>query len=106
MAHAAALPIITAESGLTRYLEEIRRFEESARAAGVSNEMTLAARYALCAALDEAVLSTPWGAHTEWSQQTLLVTLHREAWGGEKFFEMLSRISQDPGRHIDLMELQ
>jgi RNA polymerase sigma-32 factor len=26
MAHAAALPIITAESGLTRYLEEIRRF--------------------------------------------------------------------------------
>jgi type VI secretion system protein ImpK len=51
-------------------------------------------------------LSTPWGAQTEWSQQTLLVTLHREAWGGEKFFEMLSRISQDPGRHIDLMELQ
>jgi RNA polymerase sigma-32 factor len=26
MAHAAAVPIITAESGLTRYLEEIRRF--------------------------------------------------------------------------------
>ena len=26
MAHAAALPIITAENGLTRYLEEIRRF--------------------------------------------------------------------------------
>src|SRR2546421_10350776 len=26
MAHAAALPILTGESGLTRYLEEIRRF--------------------------------------------------------------------------------
>src|SRR2546422_1372168 len=26
MAHAAALPLLTAESGLTRYLEEIRRF--------------------------------------------------------------------------------
>src|SRR6267143_2247781 len=26
MAHAAALPILTAESGLTRYLEEIRRY--------------------------------------------------------------------------------
>jgi type VI secretion system protein ImpK len=36
----------------------------------------------------------------------LLVALHREAWGGEKFFEMLDRISQDPTRHIDLMELQ
>ena len=26
MAHAAAMPIVTAEGGLTRYLEEIRRF--------------------------------------------------------------------------------
>jgi type VI secretion system protein ImpK len=87
-------------------LEEIRRFEERARAAGVSSEVTRAARYALCASLDEAVLSTPWGAQSEWAQQTLLVALHREAWGGEKFFEMLDRVSQDPGQHIDLMELQ
>jgi type VI secretion system protein ImpK len=35
-----------------------------------------------------------------------LVALHREAWGGEKFFDMLERISQDPARYIDLMELQ
>ena len=34
------------------------------------------------------------------------MALHREAWGGEKFFEMLDRISQDPARHLDLMELQ
>jgi type VI secretion system protein ImpK len=87
-------------------LDEIKRFEERARAAGVSPEVTRAARYALCASLDEAVLSTPWGAQSEWAQQTLLVALHREAWGGEKFFEMLDRISQDPGQHIDLMELQ
>jgi type VI secretion system protein ImpK len=87
-------------------LEEIRRFEERARAAHIPNEVVLAARYALCAALDEAVLSTPWGAHSEWAQQTLLVALHREAWGGEKFFDMLGRIVQEPSRHIDLMELQ
>ena len=87
-------------------LDEIRRFEDRARAGGVQNEVVLAARYALCAGLDEAVLSTPWGAQSEWGQQTLLVALHREAWGGEKFFEMLDRISADPKRHIDLMELQ
>src|SRR5687767_10244759 len=93
--------------GLRRFtLDEIRRFEERARSSGVPNESVLAARYALCAALDEAVLSTPWGAQSEWAQQPLLVALHREAWGGEKFFEMLDRISQDPNRHIDLMELQ
>jgi type VI secretion system protein ImpK len=91
---------------LRRYaLDEIRRFEDRARASGVANEVVLAARYALCAALDEAVLSTPWGAQSEWAQQTLLVALHREAWGGEKFFDMLDRLAQDPKRHIDLMEL-
>jgi type VI secretion system protein ImpK len=94
-------------AGLRRHvLDEIRRFEERARTSGVASEVVLAARYALCAGLDEAVLSTPWGAHSEWAQQTLLVVLHREAWGGEKFFDMLERISQDPGRHVDLMELQ
>jgi type VI secretion system protein ImpK len=93
--------------GLRRHaLDEIRRFEEQARSSGVQNEVVLAARYALCAGLDEAVLSTPWGAQSEWAQHPLLVALHREAWGGEKFFEMLDRISLDPARHIDLMELQ
>ena len=48
--------------GLRRHaLEEIRRFEEQARSSGVPNEVVLAARYALCAGLDEAVLSTPVG---------------------------------------------
>ena len=45
-------------------LEEIRRFEENARSAGIANEVIIAGRYALCAALDEAVLATPWGAHS------------------------------------------
>jgi type VI secretion system protein ImpK len=87
-------------------LDEMRRFEEHARRSGLQNEVVLAARYVLCAALDEAVLSTPWGGHSEWAQHPLLVALHREAWGGEKFFDMLDRISADPSRHIDLMELQ
>jgi len=92
--------------GLRRYvLDEIRHFEERAASSGISNDIVIPARYALCAALDEAVLSTPWGAQSEWAQQNLLVALHREASGGEKFFEMLDRVSRDPARFIDLMEL-
>jgi type VI secretion system protein ImpK len=72
----------------------------------VASEVVLAARYALCAALDEAVLSTPWGGQSEWAHQTLLNALHREAWGGQKFFEMLQRISNDPTRYRELMEVQ
>jgi type VI secretion system protein ImpK len=89
-----------------RALDEVRRFEDQARESGVRNEIVLAARYVLCAALDEAVLSTPWGSQSEWTQTSLLSTLHREVWGGEKFFEMLDRIMPDPARHIDLIELQ
>jgi type VI secretion system protein ImpK len=93
--------------GLRRQaLEEIRRFEERAARAGVANEQVVAARYVLCATLDEAVLATPWGGQSEWSQHTLLVTLHGEAWGGEKFFDMLTRTWDQPARFIDLMELQ
>ena len=87
-------------------LHEIRRFEDQARAAGVASEIVTAARYVLCAHLDEAVLSTPWGSQSEWAQHPLLVTLHREAWGGEKFFDMLDRVSTDPGKYINLLELQ
>ena len=102
-----SVPAAMDVAGLRRHvLDEIRRFEEQARGAGIRNEIVLAARYALCAALDEAVLSTPWGAQSEWSQHPVLVALHREAWGGEKFFEMLTRISADPARHLDLLELQ
>jgi type VI secretion system protein ImpK len=94
-------------AGLRRNaLDEIHQFEEQARASRVSNEVVLAARYVLCAALDEAVLSTPWGNQSEWAQHPLLVALHREAWGGEKFFDMLDRTSKDPAKFIDLMELQ
>ena len=94
-------------AGLRRQaLEQVREFEERARAGGVATETVLAARYVLCSALDEAVLSTPWGGQSDWGGQGLLVTLHRETWGGEKFFDMLQKISGDPVRHIDLMELQ
>jgi type VI secretion system protein ImpK len=93
--------------GLRRQaLEEIRRFEDRATRAGVPADLIVAARYALCATLDEAVLATPWGGQSEWSQQTLRVTLHGETWGGEKYFDMLLRTWDQPARFIDLMELQ
>ena len=86
-------------AGLRRHtLEEIRRFEDQARSAGVPDKVGLSARYALCAGLDEAVVSTPWGHQSDWAQHPLLIQLHREAWGGEKFFDMLESISKDPAR--------
>lgn len=94
-------------AGLRRHaMDALRRFEDQARGAGVANETVMAGRYALCASLDESVMSTPWGGQSEWAQNPLLVTLHREAWGGEKFFDVLERVAREPGKFADLLELQ
>lgn len=87
-------------------LEEVQLFESRAGAAGVPADIISAARYVLCATLDEAALSTPRGAESEWAQNPLLVVFHREAWGGEKFFDVLQRASGQSTRFIDLIELQ
>jgi type VI secretion system protein ImpK len=83
---------------------DIQAFEARARAAGVSPEKTVGARYALCTLLDEVVASTPWGSGV-WSKQSLLVMFHNEAWGGEKFFLLISRLAQTPAANRDLLEL-
>jgi type VI secretion system protein ImpK len=51
------------------------------------------------------VLKTPWGRASEWSENSLLITFHNETWGGEKFFELLDAIIQDPRKNLDLLEL-
>jgi len=86
-------------------VQEVRAFEDRARRAGVPAEDVLAARYALCTVIDEAVLNTPWGAQSGWASQSLLVTFHREASGGEKFFQILERVRGEPQRYGALLEL-
>ena len=65
----------------------------------------MAARYALCTVIDEAVLNTPWGAQSDWAGQSLLVTFHRESGGGDKFFRILERVIGEPTRYVALLEL-
>lgn len=84
---------------------EIRNFEDQLRRAAVPAEDVLAARYALCTVIDEAVLNTPWGARSSWAGQSLLVTFHRESAGGEKFFQILDRVMREASRYVALLEV-
>ena len=86
-------------------VESIKRFEASARALGLPNEQVVAARYVLCTLLDESASSTPWGGSGAWSAQSLLVHFHNEAWGGEKVFQLLTRLAENPSQHRNLLEL-
>jgi type VI secretion system protein ImpK len=86
-------------------VEQVQLFERRARESQVQPETVMAARYALCTALDETAAKTPWGGGGQWSRHSLLVTFHNETWGGEKFFQVLARLVQDPKKHLDLIEL-
>lgn len=92
--------------GLHRQLvSAIRQFEETARSKAIKPEIVLSARYILCAALDEAVLNTPWGAESAWTQRTLLSMFHNETNGGEKFFALLERVNAYPAENLEILEL-
>ena len=86
-------------------IDEIRQFEQRCKQAGLPFEMIIGARYCICSALDEAAAQTPWGTRGVWSGNGMLVTFHNESWGGEKFFQLLSRISQSPAQHLWLLEV-
>jgi type VI secretion system protein ImpK len=86
-------------------VHEIRTFEEKVRTGGVVAEDILVARYILCTYVDSAVLNTPWGAQSDWAGQSLLVTFHKEVSGGEKFFQIIDRLTPNARRYIDLIEL-
>ncbi|MFZ4622906.1 MAG: DotU family type VI secretion system protein [Rhodoferax sp.] len=86
-------------------VEQVQLFERRAREVPLPQETVIGARYALCTALDETAAKTPWGGGGAWSRHSLLVTFHNETWGGEKFFQVLARLVQDPKKHIDLIEM-
>ena len=82
----------------------LRRFDADARGANLAPEVVVSARYVLCAALDEAILNTPWGERSGWARASLLSLFHNETFGGEKVFQILDRVQQRPGTYLDLLE--
>jgi type VI secretion system protein ImpK len=83
----------------------MRRFESEALATGMDTRSLRAARYALCATIDDLVLSTPWGSASSWAQQSMTSIFHNEVTGGERFFEILDQMQQDLGHHAPVVEL-
>ena len=88
-----------------RLCDEIKLFEKKATEAAIRPEIVLSARYSLCAALDEIVLNTPWGSESAWPQRTLLSIFHNETSGGEKFFQLLDRMLEQPAENLYILEL-
>ena len=88
-----------------RLVLAVTQFETRALQGGVENSQVMSARYVLCSVIDEAVVTTPWGAQSEWSKMSLLSRFHNETFGGEKVFQLLERLTRDPVKHLAMLEL-
>ena len=88
-----------------RLCDELDSFVKVALHDGIENGQVSSARYVLCTVIDEAVVTTPWGKESQWSQTSLLSRFHKETSGGEKFFLLLERLSKDPAKNLPMLEL-
>jgi len=88
-----------------RAVQAMRRFEQQSRDTGVPIELLRPAHYALCASLDDVVLNTPWGSTGVWDARSLVSTFHQEVRSGERFFDLLTQMRQNPGRFLPVIEL-
>ena len=85
-------------------VSEVRNFENRALQESIDPQSVKVARYAICATLDDVVLNTPWGGTSDWAQQSMVGTFHRETVGGDRFYDLLARLEKSPGQNIDLLE--
>jgi type VI secretion system protein ImpK len=83
----------------------LKLFDVRALNDGVESSQVMGARYVLCTVIDEAVVTTPWGNESEWSQMSLLSSFHNETFGGEKFFQLLDHQSKSPIKNLPMLEL-
>ncbi len=89
----------------SRVVNEVKKFERAALNSGASPEAVRAARYAMCATVDDLVLNTPWGSRSLWTSRSMVGTFHNETSGGKRFFDILSHLEKDAERNIDVLEL-
>ncbi|MDD5158802.1 MAG: type IVB secretion system protein IcmH/DotU [Sulfuricurvum sp.] len=85
-------------------IEEIDAFTQNAAKQNVENSQVLVARYLLCTFLDELICTTHWGKNNDWARDSLLGHFYRETYGGEKFFQLLTKLLASPANNIHLLE--
>ena len=88
-----------------RVVAEINTFERKITPLGLSLQTIRAARYALCATIDDVVLNTPWGSRSLWNQRSMVGQFHNEVVGGDRFWDLLNELKRNAAVNLDLLEL-
>ncbi|KWK69071.1 type IVB secretion system protein IcmH/DotU [Burkholderia stagnalis] len=89
--------------------QELRMFLRVCRELQLPSDDVARASYCLSAALDEAAMQTRWGrgegTGTEWQASSLAVAMGHDRQGGDRVFQMIDEVLNEPREHLDLLEL-
>lgn len=83
---------------------EVKAFENKAQTLGFPPSIILAAKFVICALLDELIAITLWPELT-WEKYSLVANFQLDPPNEEKFFLILETSLQDAAENIDLLEL-
>ena len=86
--------------------QELDAFRHSARQLDVDDKSIATGHYALCATLDDLVLSSPVGGESFWRKPSLVATYHNEVVSGDRMFDIAEELigEANPAR-LPLLEL-
>ena len=88
-----------------RLLENLTFARDAAVGEGVPLTRADQAAWFVAALLDDLAMNTPWGGHSDWPGQPLVVTLYGDVDAGERFFERAEDLMRYPDRDRDMLEL-
>lgn len=91
------------------FMQSVQKFldgvERGAVKLGIQAEDIYAAKYAFCAAVDEAMLSQPSALHEAWERNPLQLRLFGEHLAGERFFDKLEELRRQGAPRLPSLEV-
>ncbi|MGB4909718.1 MAG: type IVB secretion system protein IcmH/DotU [Tabrizicola sp.] len=100
-----AMPPANAEALRLRLQDNLIDARDSAVGMGVPMTRANQAAWFVAALIDDIALNTPWGGHSGWPRQPLVVGLSGEVDAGTKFFDRLEELLRYPNRDPEMLEL-
>ena len=100
-----AMPPANSETLRLRLQENLIDARDAAIGMGVPMTRANQAAWFVAALLDDIALNTPWGGHSDWPRQPLVVSLSGEVDAGTRFFDRLEELLRHPNRDPQMLEL-
>jgi len=82
----------------------LAEFERGAKRLNAPADDVYVSKFAFCAAIDEAVLASPFAIRAEWERRPLQLVLFGEQLAGEKFFELLEACRAQGAARLQSLE--